>query len=201
MTHFFRECTTAVGIVLVALVGVRTCAGQNAPVSVPPPVKNSHELLQKYVWSTLGPEGAIQATLASGFEQWREAPPEWGTGASGYAKRWASEFAESAVADTTKYAVARMFRHDPSFTRCECSGFALRLRHAVSSPFTARRRDGHRVLSPAIVAGLVAGRVVPASTWYPAPGGARDGLGHAASGVVAKMAVDVFREFVHFRRR
>lgn len=193
-------CAPAAGLVLAALVGARTCAAQDAP-SVPPPVKSDHELLEKYVWSTLGPEGALHATLASGFEQWRGAPPEWGTDSSGYAKRWASEFAESALADTTKYAVARLFHHDPSFTRCECSGFAARLRHAAGAPFTARRRDGQRVLSPAIVAGLLAGHVVSAATWYPAPRGARDGVSHAASGVVAKMAVDVFREFVHLRRR
>ena len=40
-------------------------------------------LLRKYVWSTLGLPGALHATFASAFEQWRGAPPEWGTGADG----------------------------------------------------------------------------------------------------------------------
>ena len=56
---------------------------------------------------------------------------------------------------------------------------AARLRHALDSPFMARKRDGTRVLSGASLAGVLAGHVVSASTWYPAPLGARDGLKHA----------------------
>ena len=161
----------------------------------PKPVASDHELLHKYVWSTLGLEGAIQATVSSGIDQWGKSPPEWSADATGYARRWASEYAESAIGDTTKYAVARIFHHDPSFYRCECSGFGRRLHHAIDSPFMARTRDGTRVLSAASVAGLLAGHVVSASTWYPAPLGARDGLMHAGSSLVSKIGVDVLREF------
>jgi hypothetical protein len=189
-------------IILGAFVGAGTCAAKSAPAAGTDsgPVATKHELLRKYVWSTLGAPGALHATLAASFEQWRGSPPEWGSGTSGYEKRWASEFAESAVADTTKYAVARLFHHDPSFTRCDCSGFGPRLGHALSSPFMARTRHGRRVLSPATAAALVAGHVVPAITWYPAVHGTRDGFEHAATGLGAKMAVDVVREFVSFHR-
>src|SRR5207249_6647146 len=97
------------------------------------------------------------------------APPEWDNHWRGDGQRWASELAESAVGDTRKYSVARLLHNDPSFTRCACTGFAPRLRHAVISPFTARTRDGRTVVSPAIVAGLAAENIIPAATWYPAP--------------------------------
>src|SRR5436190_22336300 len=84
----------------------------------PPKVFDDEGLLRKYVWSTLGTEGALHATLWSAFEQWRVAPPEWSKDAGGFAQRWGSEYAGSAIGSTTKYAVARMFHHDPSFTRC-----------------------------------------------------------------------------------
>ena len=209
-------------VVLALLVGAVPCVAQDSPVGPPPlavdsvelrrgsskregdgptPVANDHELLHKYVWSTLGLEGTLHATLASGLDQWGESPPEWGIGATGYAKRWASEYAESAIGDTAKYAVARIFHHDPSFTRCDCSGFAKRLRHAASSPFMARTRDGTRVLSAASLAGFLTGHVVSASTWYPAPLGTRDGLMHAATSLVSKIGVDVFKEFRPRRAR
>ena len=137
----------------------------------------------------------MHATVAGSLNQWRENPPEWDSGGTGYARRWASEYAESAIGDTAKYAVARVFRQDPSFARCECSGIARRLRHAVDSPFMARKRDGTRVLSAASLAGFLAGHVVSASTWYPAPRGARDGLKHAARSLVTTIGVDVFKEF------
>jgi len=175
-----------------------SCFAQDLPTVSSTPVASDHDLFHKYVWSTLVFEGAIHATLASGFDQWSDAPHDWGVGVTGYARRWVSNYAESTIEATTKYAIARMLHHDPSstqFTRCECSGFVQRLGHAAGSPFLARTRDGGSVLSPATVAGMLAGYVVPASTWYPAPQGARDGLRHVASDVVGKIAADVFREF------
>jgi hypothetical protein len=165
------------------------------PQLVVPPVATERQMLQKYVWSTLGTDGAIHATITSGLDQWRENPPEWRTDATGYSKRWASEYAESAIGDTAKYTVARILHHDPAFTRCECSGFARRLRHALDAPFMARTRDGKRVLSPASLAGVLAGHVVSSTTWYPARHGARDGLQHAGVSLITKMGVGVFKEF------
>ena len=182
-------------LVVALLAGALPCFAQETPEAAAKPVATEHQLLHKYVWSTLGWEGALNATLGSSLDQIRQSPTEWGDGASGYGRRWASDYAESAIGSTTKYAVARIFHHDPSFTRCECSGFARRLRHAVNSPFMARKRNGARVLSAASLAGILAGNIVPASTWYPAPLGTRDGLRHAGTSLISKIGVDVFREF------
>lgn len=196
-----------VWLVLALLMGAVPCFAQDsiAPLLkelealiAPPlakPVASSHEMLHKYVWATLGLEGAIVATVGSSLDQWQASPPEWETDTTGYARRWASKYAESAIGDAAKYAVARIFHQDPSFTRCECTGVARRLQHAVDSPFMARKQDGTRVLSAAPLAGFLTGHVVSASTWYPAPLGARDGLKQAAASLASKIAVDVLREF------
>jgi hypothetical protein len=189
-------------LALVAAMAIAAPAmAQDPPTAPVQPVLDEEALLHKYVWSTLGFPGALHATFASAFEQWRGAPPEWGAGVDGYPKRWMSQFAEAAIGSTTKYAVARALHQDPSFSRCRCSGVGPRFRHALISPFAARTRDGRRVFSPATVAGLAAENIIPASTWYPAPRGARDGLAHVGTGIAAKIGVDVFREFVTFRRR
>jgi hypothetical protein len=182
-------------LALALFVSAGPCLAQDATVTTPKPVAHDRELLHKYVWSTLGLDGAFHSTLASSLDQVRQSPTEWDGGAGGYAKRWASDYAESAIGDTTKYAVAHIFNHDPSFTRCECVGFARRLRHAADSPFMARKHDGTRILSPASLAGLLAGNVVPAATWYPAPLGTRDGLRHATTSLISKIAVDIVKEF------
>lgn len=199
MRHrFFAPAAWAV---LSLLTGAVPCVAQNEPVvPLPPavdskPVATNDQLLHKYVWSTLGLDGAISATLGSSLDQWKESPPEWATNATGYARRWVSDYAESAIGDGAKYAVARIFHQDPSFTRCECSGFARRLGHAVNSPFTARKRDGTRVPSAASLVGLLTGHVVSASTWYPSPNGTRDGLWRAGMGLISKIGVSVFKEF------
>ena len=212
-----RLSVRAASAVLALLAGAVTCsAQQDGPLAPPPPtidsggllqgllkpeggdpkpVATDHEMLHKYVWSTLGLDGAISATLGSGLHQWKESPPEWSMDANGYARRWVSDYAESAIGDGAKYAVARIFHQDPSFYRCTCTSFGRRLHHAVDSPFMARKRDGTRVVSGASLAGFLTGHVVSASTWYPAPLGTLDGLKHAGMSLVSKIGVDVFKEF------
>jgi hypothetical protein len=174
------------------------CYAQEQAEPTSAPVLSDRELLRKYVWSALGPGGAVAATSLSAFDQWRGSPADWATDKSGYLKRWSSDYAAAAIGSTTKYGVARLFHQDPSFTRCKCSGFFPRLRHAASSPFMARTRDGRRVFSIATVAGLSAENIIPATTWYPAPRGTRDGVLHTTAGVAIKLGINIVHEFVTF---
>ena len=185
-------------VVAVLLIGAGRASAQSEPV--PPPL-DDHALLRKYVWSTLGPTGLLNSALMAGFDEWRGAPKSWTREERGYAQRWASEYAASAIGSTTKYAVARLRHEDPSFARCDCRGVGPRLRHAMAAPFMARTADGAWVFSPATVAGLAAENVIPAATWYPAPRGVRDGAAHVLTGVLSKMAVDVAHEFMPKRLR
>ena len=185
----------AVGVVVALLAG-GWAPPALAQTESPPPPLNEDALARKYVWNTIGPTGMLHATIASALEQWRESPIVWERDEHGYAKRWASEYAASAIGSTTKYAVARMFQQDPSFVRCVCTGVRPRLRHALAGPFIARDRDGQWGFSGATVLGIAAENIVPAATWYPEPRGVRDGIAHALTGVLAKMAVDAAKEFV-----
>jgi len=178
----------------------RAQEAQEIPPPVPPPL-TKHELLKKYVWSTVGPNGMMGAAITAGLETWRGSPEAWERSENGYAQRWVSEYAANAIGNTTKYAVARMLHQDPSFVPCQCVGAGPRLSHALTAPFKARNRNGQWEFSPATVLGLTAQSVIPAATWYPAPNGVRDGVAHAASGVLSKMAVDVVKEFLPERFR
>jgi hypothetical protein len=169
-------------------------AAQDKP-PVPPPVLNDDQLFKKYVTSTLGPGGLIGAAAAAGYEQHENYPDQWGQGASGYGKRWASAYAAGVIGNSTKYAVAKALHHDPSFVRCQCTGFNKRMRHAMTSVFTARTRRGRRVLSPATVAGLTAEHAIPATMWFPREHRMKEGVGLLAVGLSAKMAINVFHEF------
>src|SRR5713101_755780 len=86
---------TLVGVV--GLVFAATSPAFSQDPSPVPPALDDRALLQKYVLSTLGPSGALHATLASGLEQWRRSPVDWDMNGAGYARRWASAFAESAI--------------------------------------------------------------------------------------------------------
>jgi len=180
---------TCLGFVLLSGVVLR------AEDAAPKPVATDNQMLRKYVWSTIGMDGALNATLSSAFDQWQNSPPEWEQHGAGYTRRWISSYAESAIGDGAKYAVAHVFHQDPSYYRCQCTGVRRRLHHAVDSPFMGRKRDGTRVLSAASLAGILASNVVPAATWYPAPLGTRDGLKHAGTSLLTKIGMDVIKEF------
>jgi hypothetical protein len=192
-----RRVTPAAVVVLTLLASAVPSFAQEVPVAGPKPVASDNEMLHKYVWSTIGFDGALGATMSASIDQVRSSPSEWGSSSNtqGYARRWVSNYAESAIGDGAKYAIAHFFHQDPSFYPCECSGFFRRLHHAVDSPFMGRKRDGTRVPSAASLAGILASHVVSDATWYPAPLGTRDGLKHAGTSLLTKIAIDVFKEF------
>ena len=176
-------CTCAIVPILfaVARACAAPCRAQSKPAETDSgPMATKHELLEKYVWSTLGAPGALNATLASAFDQWRGKPRDWEEDPGGYISVGRPSLRPSAIGDARRnHAVARLLHQDPSFTRCDCTGFHPRLVHALNSPFTAAalRGERHRVFSPAILAGIVlAATVVPAATWYPAEHGTLDGF-------------------------
>jgi hypothetical protein len=77
------------GALLVVLSGVSPCIAQEAPVMPPTPVVNAkpvatdNQMLHKYVWSTIGFDGPLSATLSSGLDHVRTSPTEWGAGREG----------------------------------------------------------------------------------------------------------------------
>jgi hypothetical protein len=161
--------------------------------------RSHREQRERYLWGTFGPPGLMDSAASSGLQQWRDVPREWGQSKTAYAKRFVSEYAESAIGDSTKYLIARLFDEDPSFRPCACTGLAPRLRHASVAPFRARKSDGRTGFSFARIAGVTASNVA-ASTWYPAPRGVSGVARHIAIDFAGKVGVDLLREFVIHRR-
>ncbi len=178
------------------------------PETAPP-----HEVLphphrvqrDKYIWSTFGPPGIVEAAIGAAIGQWQNTPEEWGRGQNAYAKRLATEYAESAIGSSTKYALARLRDEDPGFRRCECTGFRRRTLHAIISPFVAYRfADGEMQFSGARIAGSAMSTVISANTWKPEPQSAGEQAAHIGTDLLSAMAENFLREFVfhhHYRLR
>jgi hypothetical protein len=131
--------------------------------------------LHNYVFDAFGPYPIVGAAFAAGINQAENTPPEWKQGAEGYAKRFGSDFGIAAVSTTTRYALARAFREDTLYYRCECKGTFPRLRHALISTFSARRgEDGHRVFSFSDLIAPYAGTMTAVYGWYPGRYNAKD---------------------------
>jgi hypothetical protein len=168
------------------------------PTYVPHPHR---QMRDHYVWGTWGPPGLMAAAISASLQQWRDVPKEWGQTREGFYKRFAAEYAESAIGDTTKYAISRLRDEDPSFRPCECRGFSRRFTHAVIAPFTARKPDGRVVFSFARISAMTASSVVPAFAWSPTPQTPEGHVKHLAVGLAGTIGVDLLREFfLHHRK-
>jgi len=154
--------------------------------------------LRNYFFDTFGPYPIVGAGFAAGINQAESTPPEWKQGAEGYGKRFGSNFAIAAVSTTTRYALAKAFREDTLYYRCECKGLFPRLSHAVISTFTSRRGDdGHRVFSfPALVAPY-AGTMTAVYAWYPGRYDARDGFRMGNYSLLGFVGGNIALEFLY----
>jgi len=154
--------------------------------------------LHNYVFDMIGPYPILGAAFAAGISQATNTPPEWKQGASGYGKRYASDFGIAAISTTTRYALAEALKEDTLYYRCECKGVFPRLGHAVFSTLTARRgEDGHRVFSlPALVAPY-AGSMIAVYGWYPGRYDDKDAFRMGNYALLGYVGWNIAREFVH----
>jgi nitrate reductase NapE component len=154
--------------------------------------------LHSYLFETFGPYPIVGAAIVGGINQVDNSPPEWRQDFGGYSKRWGSDFAIAGVTTTTRFALARAFREDTLYYRCNCAGTFPRLNHAIISTFTGRRGDdGHRVFSfPALVAPY-AGTMAAVYLWYPSRYNAKDGFRMGNYSLLAYAAGNVALEFLY----
>jgi hypothetical protein len=154
--------------------------------------------LHSYLFETFGPYPIVGSAVVAGINQADNTPPEWKQGFAGYSKRWRSDFAIAGITTSTRYALARAFREDTLYYRCECKGTLRRLNHAVLSTFTGRRGDdGHRVFSvPALIAPYT-GTMAAVYGWYPGRYNAMDGFRMGNYSLLAYATGNVLLEFVH----
>jgi len=161
-----------------------------------PPVLTDDQMFHKYVVSTMGPPGLMGAAAAAAYEQYENYPDEWRQTSAGYAKRFASAYAAGAIGNSTKYAIAHFMHQDPSFRRCRCTGFHRRVKHAVTSVFTARTPSGREVFSVATVGGYAAEHMIPAALWFPRNRFRTEGIALLGASIGSKIGVNLLREFI-----
>jgi hypothetical protein len=154
--------------------------------------------LHSYLFDAFGPYPIVGAAMAGALNQADNTPPEWKQGAAGYGKRVGSDLAIAAVTTTTRYTLARAFREDTLYYRCECRGVFPRLGHAVISTFTGRRGDdGHRAFSFSALVAPYAGTMTAVYAWYPGRYDARDGFRMGNYSLLGYVAGNVALEFIY----
>ena len=154
--------------------------------------------LHNYFFDAFGPYPATGAAIAAGVSQISNSPPEWGQGAKGFGRRFGSSYGIAATSISTRYALAKAFREDTLYYRCDCTGVFPRLGHAVLSTLTSRRGlEGRTVFSlPALVAPY-AGTMTAIYGWYPNRFGAKDAFRMGNYNLLFAVAGNISLEFFY----
>ena len=123
---------------------------------------------QLYLRQTYTTWGIYAKTAAfSAADQASESPPEWGDGITGYAKRFGSRYGQFAIQNTFSAAGNYLLKYEPRYDRCRCSGFWLRIGHALMRNFVTYNSTEHakRPQIALYVGAMGAGMI--AATWKP----------------------------------
>jgi hypothetical protein len=176
---------------------------QPAPAAVPGYAANpaaytfphSHQQFRNYLYSTFGPPAFISSAIGAGLDQRKPAPPEWDSGAQGYAERYGWRFGMQLVSQTTAYSLGALIHEDVAYHRCACAGLLPRTTHALVSTLTARTTSGRTVFSVPALVSPYAGSFTAVNAWYPARYEPADALRIGSMSFVFKAAGNLVGEF------
>jgi hypothetical protein len=129
-------------------------AGQKFKVAV----RSSFDYVQ-YPW---------YAVLA-GISQAQNSEPSYGQGAEGYAKRYATAFADGTIENFMVNAVVpSVLRTDPRYYQLGAGSFVRRTSYALSRLFITRTDSGHNTFNFAEIGGSGMGAAISTYSYHPA---------------------------------
>lgn len=153
-----------------------------------------------YVRDSYGLPALARTTVRTLYAEARGKPEGWGQDFPGFAQRFGSNAAITAINGNVRYAAETIFREDMRYIPCHGCSVRRKIVNSLLAEVTARHdSDGHRffTLTPAIAD--FSGPIVANAFWYPN----RDPLqGVIGTRTVAATRVGqhLFQEFVWERR-
>jgi len=134
--------------------------------------------------------------FTSGFWTWRNRPEEWGSGLTGFGRRYGTRQAEVTISTGLEASLGAAWGEDPRYIRSSGKRFWNRVAWAVSSAFLARAPDGGRRPAWARGFGILGSRAIT-SMWHPESERIwwNYSMGPLGTGFGARVAANLFREF------
>jgi hypothetical protein len=149
-----------------------------------------------YVRNTFSAKSAAASVAGATINQSRNVPSEWGKGASGFGKRFASSFGTHIVNNTIRYSVARLRHEELSYTPSGKQGFGPRLKYALESTvITHKTTTGNKTVATGNISGAFGSGLI-SRAWQPASTGTLAG-GLSSGGITLGITASthVAREF------
>lgn len=152
------------------------------------------------VVQTFGLKALAGASIGAAIGQARDAPHEWGQGATGFGYRYASSIGGTFTRNSMEFAIESVFHEDPRYFPSTEKGFKARLKNVLLQTVVTRTDSGPARFAYARVGSAFAnGQLVNA--WQPAStGGVGDGVIRGLISLGADAGYNFLQEFVPFLR-
>jgi len=181
-----------------ATLPVNLIYGAYLPKDAPIQPLTGNERFKLYLRQTYTTPGIYVKTAFFGIhDQVKETEPDWGDGASGFAKRLGSLQASNIIQNSLTALGNAAAGFEPRYDRCRCEGAWPRIRHAVVRNFITYGGRDDKAIRPQIMSYAAAfGAGVTVASWEPdnpsvLPRGYQSVVTQAWVGVV----VDALAEF------
>jgi len=131
----------------------------------------------------------------AGLQQARNDPRQWGQGAEGYGKRFASNAGYSAVRNALAFGLDSALGEDPRYYRSRRSGVWPRTKDVLRQLFICRKDSGGEAFAFWRFGGAY-GAAFVSNTWLPkGANSAGDALVSGTLSISADAGVNLFNEF------
>jgi hypothetical protein len=153
------------------------------------------ERFKDFANDAAGPVVLVETVGWTALAQARNTPEEWGRGAGGFGRRYASLVGQSVIQEGVTYGLSELTGVDSRFHKSAKHGFLPRSGDALLQSVTSRRASGARVVSAPLLAGYAVGGI-GMMTWYPDRYTVKDGAGYGVLALASRVGVNLIREFV-----
>ena len=119
-----------------------------------------------YARGLINPLSALGPAVGAGIGQARNKPEEWGQGAAGYGRRFASGYGRNVISATISFGVAAIDHEDPRFMPSHQHGIWQRTSHAIAGTFVTHTDWGDTIPAYSRFAGAY-GAALVSNAWYP----------------------------------
>ena len=123
----------------------------------------------QYAKHEAGPKAVVMAGAGAAVNQANHTPQEWGQGAAGFGKRFASAFGKHLVHKGIQYPVARMLHEELSYRPSGKHGFGPRTKYALMGVVVTHKTNGNhgRTVNAGEISGAVGSGLI-SRLWQPA---------------------------------
>ena len=154
------------------------------------------ERFRQYVKHMFSAESFLRSAAGAGINQALNVPHEWGQGAEGYGRRFASSYGSHIIQSTVMYGASTFLHEDNRYFRSGLTGFRPRVKYAIASSFLARHDDGTRHFSWSRIGSYVSEAAISRAWQPPSERGPTHAVDSFAIVLGVETGFNIAREFL-----